>query len=325
MPEPEAPPETGAAALVGDDGWLFVRDDRHLTQDQLRGQRLLSREEIEAKRDILASRHNRLRELGIPYLPAVAPIKERLVGEFLPRGVSLARRRPGTQLNKALVEVNGGELFDLLPALRHAKGAAPLFDRTDSRWNHRGAFFAYRSLMKEAGKRVLALEPLLPEEAHFVTVSRFRGDLAEKPKFTLTDEGLVPADDDGAWEEETEEVNVAELRAQRMPALSHLEVTGDRAPHVYEVPDAGGMPRGMLIGDSWCLALIPWLAEHFSRLVFLWTPHMPLEAIELEAPDILFYVVGERSLAQLEDVPPSEGDSASRARGEEPNGEGSTA
>ena len=56
------------------------------------------------------------------------------------------------------------------------------------------------------------------------------------------------------------------------------------------------MPRAVLIGDACCLPLIQLLAEHFSRFVFLWTVDPPLEAIELEMPDIVIQVVSERFL-----------------------------
>jgi hypothetical protein len=47
------------------------------------------------------------------------------------------------------------------------------------------------------------------------------------------------------------------------------------------------------MGDSSCLNLIPWLAEHFSRFVFLWTTQPPYEALELEMPDVLIHVASE--------------------------------
>ncbi len=296
VPEKEEPPDPGDCALIGKDRWLFLRDDRNLTLSQLRGRRLLSRKEIEGRQEALTARHARLRELGIPTVVAVVPMKERVYGELLPDGVHISATRPVTQINAALRDVNGGALLDLLPDLRRARRHGEVFNRTDSRWNHRGAFFGYRALLKEASKAVISLEPLLPAEATFVRVPGFRGDLAGKPKVSLVDDGFVEDADHEQWEEDVDEVDASTLRARRMPAPEHLEVSPTRAPHLYEIADAEELPRAVVLGDSSCLQLIPWLAEHFQRLAFLWTSALPLEAIELEMPDVLFHVVTERFL-----------------------------
>jgi acetyltransferase AlgX (SGNH hydrolase-like protein) len=296
--EDEPPPDPGAAALVGSDGWLFLHDEANLSLEQLSGGPLLEAGAVRRCRDEVAERHRRLCELRIPYLFAVAPLKERLYGKFLPSGLVLETRQPVRQVNAALCDVNGGDVVDLLPALRAGRRAARVFPRTDSKWSDRGAFFAYRVLMKEAGKRLIDLdEPLLPEEGRFLSRAGFCGDLAEKPKLAFVDGGLAPLEeDDGPWEEEIEVADVSDLRALRMPAPEHLEVTPSQAPRLYEIADAADLPRAVLVGDVSCLPLIQWLAEHFSRFVFLCAAEPPLETIELEMPDIVIHVVSERLL-----------------------------
>ena len=89
------------------------------------------------------------------------------------------------QVNNALRATNGGEILDLLPTLIHGRRSGPVHPRTDSSRGDRGAFFAYRELMKEAAKRVIELEePLLLEDAVFVPREGFRGDLATKAQAT---------------------------------------------------------------------------------------------------------------------------------------------
>jgi hypothetical protein len=297
VPAEEPPPDPGAAALVGKRDWLFACDDANLTLAQLRGEPLLPAAALTRRREALAERHQRLRSLRIPYLFAVAPMKERLYGKFLPEGLCLHPDQPVRQLNAALRDHNDGEIVDLTPDLGAARRGGGVFPRTDSNWSDRGAFFAYRKLMKEAGKRIVDLgDPLLPGEAGLLPREPYRGDLAAKPKFDFLDGELTPRDDDGSWEDEIEAGDVSRLRALRMPAPEHLEVTPGRAPHLYEIADAPELPRAVLVGDASCLALIPWLGEHFRRLVFLWAPEPPLEAIELEMPDLVIHVVSERLL-----------------------------
>ena len=177
-----------------------------------------------------------------------------------------------------------------------------MFSRTDSTWTDRGACFASRELIWEAGKRVIALgDPPPLDRASFATRGDHRGDLADKPRLEFRDGEYVPME---AVETPAEEIEVAEisaLRALRMPAPEHLEVTGERAPHLYEIEEAPELPRAVLVGDTHCLRLIPWLAEHFSRFVFLWAGlELPLETIELEAPDIVIQVVSESRLVHVE-------------------------
>jgi hypothetical protein len=297
VPEAEDPPDPGGAALVGKHGWLFPFDETNLTAAQLLGASLLPEAAVEGRRDAVAEHRRALKDLRVPYLFAVAPLKERVYGRFLPPGAGLDSERPTAQLDRALRAVDGGEVFDLLPALREARRAGRAFPKTGSAWSDRGAFFAYRELMREAGKRIVDLpDPLLPGEAAFAPRPGFRGDLGGKPKVRLADGEFVAAEAEGEWEEEIEVADVSRLRALRMPAPRHLEVTGERAPRLYEIAEEPMLPSGVLVGDACCLALIPWLAEHFRRFVFLWADELPLEAIELEMPDVVIHVLSERQL-----------------------------
>jgi len=298
VPEQEPPPDPGAAALVGRRGWLFLRDEANLTLDQLGGEPLLSSPRIEQRAELVAKRHRSLRALGIPYLFAVAPMKERLYEGLLPEGLGLDPRSPVEQVNRALRDESDGEILDLLPALQESLDGGEAFPKTASTWSDRGAFFAYRELMREARKRVMALgDPHPYDEADLVSREDFRGDLSEKPKFAFAAGEMAPAEtEDGEWEEEIEVAAPSGLRSMRMPAPEHLEVTPGRAPHLYEIAGEEELPRAVLVGDACCLPLIQWLAEHFSRFVFLWTPNLPLEAIELEMPDVVIHVLSERFL-----------------------------
>ena len=285
------------AALVGKRGWLFPCDGGGAAP-QPPGSSSFSAEQVERRCEELGERRRRLRTLRTPYVFAVAPRKERVYERFLPDGMALEADRLVRRANVLLRDKNDGEILDLLPALRAGRRAARVFPRTDSAWSDRGAFFAYRQLAKETGKCLIDLgEPLLPGEGRFVGRGSFRGDLAEKPKLTFAEGRLSPPEgEDRSWEEEIDVADVSELRSLRMPAPEHLEVTPGQAPHLYEIADAPNLRRAVLVGDACCLGLIPWLAEHFRRFVFLRSVELPFEAIELEAPDVVIHVLSERQL-----------------------------
>jgi hypothetical protein len=283
--------DPGAAALAGKDGWLFVKDERHLSDEKLTGAPLMSRQAAVGFAESLADRQRNLRELRLPYFLAVVPLRERFCEERLPDGVELHPRVPVAQVSGALRKSGSVGIVSLQRALTEAQRAGEPFSRTDSGWTDRGACYASRELLWEAGKRVITLDHPPPiDEATFASEGDYLGDLAEKPRFQLREKPRTAS-------EEIEIADVSKLRALRMPAPEHLEVTGRRAPQLYEIEEAPQLPRAVLVGDASCLKLIPWMAEHFSRFVFLWAGlELPLEAIELEAPDIVIQVVTESLL-----------------------------
>lgn len=285
------------AALVGKRDWLFPCEGDGAAPAPA-GPSPFSAEAIERRCTELGERRRSLRALRIPYVFAVVPSKEQVYQRFLPEPLAAGGDRFVRKANALLRDRNDGEIVDLLPALRAGRRASHVFPRTGSEWSDRGAFFAYRHLIKEAGKHLIELdEPLLPGEVRFVARDDFRGDLAEKPKLAFADGALAPADRGvDAWEEEIDVADLSGLRSLRMPAPEHLEVTPGHAPRLYEIADAPELPRAVLVGDACCLGLIPWLAEHFRRFVFLWSAEPPLQAIELEAPDVVIHVVSERLL-----------------------------
>jgi alginate O-acetyltransferase complex protein AlgJ len=284
-------------ALIGKLGALFLCADRNLTLEQLSGTRRLSEEDVAAHVNALVERNDCFSKLGVPHVFAVVPMKERVYAELLPAGLSVsdAKRTPA-QLSQALRDVDGCDLLDLLAPLRDARRHGRIYHLTDTHWNDRGAFFGVRALLKEAAKQTTGLR--LPAAADMRLVRRhdFRGDLADKPKVALVGTKLVPCADQEPGTEEIEVVDPRSLRARRRQPDEHLHVSATRPPQLFEVPDAPDLPRCVLVGDSFCLMLLPWLAECFSRLAFMWTPEPPLEAVAAERPDLVLHVKAERFL-----------------------------
>jgi hypothetical protein len=65
------------------------------------------------------------------------------------------------------------------------------------------------------------------------------------------------------------------------------------------------MPKLVMNRDSYSNFLIPYLAEHFERSVYLWTPVFNAEVIKAEMPDIFMTEMLERFMLDLTmDNPP---------------------
>jgi len=284
-------------ALIGKLGALFLCNDRNLTLEQLSGARSLSEEDVEAHVGALVERREGFSKLGVPYVFAVAPMKERVYAELLPDGLSSNdTERTPAQLSRALRDVDGCELLDLLAPLRDARRHGRIYHLTDTHWNDRGAFFGVRALLKEAAKHIDGLRLPSPADLRLTRRGDFHGDLADKPKVALVGRDLMPCAEQDPWTEEIDVIDPRSLRARRRPPDEHLHVSATRPPQLFEIPDAPDLPRCVLVGDSFCLMLLPWLAECFSRLAFMWTPEPPLEAVTAERADLVLHVKAERFL-----------------------------
>ena len=145
-------------AIVGTDGWLYYTGpasekilDRHV-----RGRDPLSQAELELLRRTLVERTRHFRNIGAKYVLAIAPNKESIYPEYLPAWVG-PKVGPSRldQLMADLKSVPEVTVIDLRPGLIADKNAAPLYFKTDTHWKSRGAYAAYREIIR-------VLEPEFP-------------------------------------------------------------------------------------------------------------------------------------------------------------------
>jgi alginate O-acetyltransferase complex protein AlgJ len=301
VPLRRARPQTDEVrALIGREDWLFLVGDTNATVEQLAGTRTLSPSDIRSHVDSVTDRAERLAAQGVAHLLAFAPMKERVYRELLPAGLVVRDDlRPAALLTQALCGVPGCEPLDLLPVLRAARSHGDVYSHTDHHWNSRGAFYAAQALLREAGGRLPGIAPLPADAARFVPDPFFGGDLAEKPKVALVN-GVFTSIPDGErdWSEVVDRVDRTQLHACEVEPERHLRRSPTRAPLAFERADASWLPRCLLVGDSFCLDLLPWLAECFSRLAFVWLADPPLDLVEAERPDLLLEVKSERFLVR---------------------------
>ena len=161
---------------MGREKWLFLRQEQQV-QDYRRRARL-TEEELERWRRALVGRREWLAARGIRYLFTVSPDKASIYPEMMPDWLRPAQGPSRIeQLMAWLEEKSDFRLHYPREALLARKGEGLLYFRTDSHWNHLGAYHAYRDLMQRVarllpGKAPHPLEIYLPRE------SRHRGDLA---------------------------------------------------------------------------------------------------------------------------------------------------
>jgi hypothetical protein len=177
-----------------------------------------------------------------------------------------------------------GVAVDLRPAIAAAKSRERVYHLTDSHWNARGALIAYQALITA----VRAQNPAVPPPWK-------RSDFEEAER---TSDGLDLARMIGLHHL-LREVDLALIPKRRRLAKvadpPGADVSAQLGRLVTAIPGSP-LPRAVVFGDSFTTALVPLLAEHFSRTVFLWQKDFVPEQVIDEGADVVIYEIASRHL-----------------------------
>ncbi len=271
--------------VVGKKGWLYytpapIGQDyervRPFTDDELAGWKL----QLEERRDWLAAR-------GILYYFVIAPDKQTIYPEMLPRAL---RRRHGPsrvdQLQAYLQTHSDFRILDLRGPLLEAKDRERLYCMTDSHWNDRGAYLAYRSLMTAVAASFPGLQPLPRSAFRDVSARGLGGDLAHML-------GL----DDRYHEDYLILAPRTPRQAHAVPVDPRWQLPAWRWPLLTERPGAR-LPRAVMFRDSFAACIVPFLSEHFRHIYYVRQEPEEFDyaLVEREKPDIVVQETVERKL-----------------------------
>jgi hypothetical protein len=56
------------------------------------------------------------------------------------------------------------------------------------------------------------------------------------------------------------------------------------------------LPRAVMFHDSFVVAMLPFLSEHFRRIAYVWDPDFHPDVVEREQPEIVLHELVERWL-----------------------------
>lgn len=264
-----------ATVWKGRDGWWFLAADGDVeatlneprfTPDELTAFRVT----LQHTADFLAAR-------GIAHVFVIAPGKPTIYPEGLPAG--LHPRPAPTRTDQLVSELRARStvtVVDLRDGLLAARGGAePLFHRTDTHWNDLGAAVGYRQILDALSGRVPRLAPPVGPDGYVLTpVAAGGGDLAWMLGLNFS---------------------MAERELHLTPTTPRrarvIEPAGDvkrfAVPRVVTVVDDPGLPRAVVYRDSFGSALVPFLAEHFSRMVTVWEYDVVPATIREEQPQVV--------------------------------------
>jgi hypothetical protein len=271
---------------IGQDGWLYYAGGGALEDDE--GLRPFGPEELDGWQRALEARREWLAAHGIHHLVVIAPNTQSVYPEYLPRAHGDVGRP--SRLDQLMERVRAGsplDVIDLRETLRQARTRERVYQRTDSHWNDRGAFAAYQRIMQRVSGWYPAATPFARDAFEDIVEEGPGGDLARMI-------GLV----DAYREEELALRPRLPRRARRAETgflRSHLD--GPGRPRAFEVDDST-LPRAVMLHDSFGRALIPFLSEHFRRILYLPGHDLAPRVIEREGPDLVIEELVERRLLE---------------------------
>jgi hypothetical protein len=273
--------------VVGRRGWLFLGDSAPVAQ--YRGTARFTQGELHRWRQVLVQWRDWLAGQDIAFLVVFVPNKHSLYPEFMP--ASLPRVSDESQLSQLvrfLEDTSDLPVLDLRGPLEAAKARARIYHKTDTHWNDRGAYAAYRAILGALAEQL----PRLAEDAPVpVRLEEFDGPGMGLARMVGLDEVigehyvfLHPTRPRAAIEPEQRALFEDRTRRQ-LP----LEMgTGD--------PE---LPRALMVRDSFANALIPYLSESFERILYVWERSIDPALVERERPDVVIFEMVERFIGQV--------------------------
>lgn len=281
--------------VIGDDEWMYYKAEG--VQETYENKQPLTQDTLRKMADVLEERQEWLALQGIDYYIVFPPIKHTIYEEYLPpRFRRYYRESKLDQLINYLRENTTINVIDVRPTLLAAKGQekGPIYYRFDSHWNLLGGYYAYAEIMDAIRKD----HPNIPvpkkrSDYEWSESKTEEGDLVKLlslNSYFLRSE-VVPFPYDGYKAEH--------ILSEHYPTYESIH-----DPITYAQKDTT-LPTLAMNRDSYSNFLIPYMSEHFSRSVYLWTPLFNAEVIRTEQPDIFVTEMLERFIGDLTiDNPP---------------------
>ena len=269
------------SVLKGSNGWFFYADDKAI-EDYIADDPLTP-EALANWRAALTRARRWLTAQRVAYVFLLVPDKHAMYPEEMPSNVQ--RIGQMSRLDQFYGSTQDtGFIVDLRPALIAQRDRERIYQKTDTHWNERGAFVAYRTIIDAARVQHAAIPPPWTRE-DFDPVARDSEamDLAALMglKRVLREEDL--------------RMTPRRPRAAKVIEPKGAQPTDEEGRLVTEIPGSN-LPRAVIFRDSFASALVPFLSEHFSRAVYLWQNDFDAQVIEQEHPDIVIQQIVGRHL-----------------------------
>jgi len=291
--------------IVGREKWLFLGDRFNQVMARYRGQKIPSDGQIAAAVARYTDFERAAAQRGIPIVIGIAPDKQRIAPEFLPRWALPGKDGPGIVTVLSELAQNGIKLTWLLPAAEEAKKhlhPLPVAFEYDSHWNGASGFFTFKTIMRELEPRVAGL--FVPDADDYVFQTREgESDLTKillLPETPSTEVIAVPRRFHLPEQVTRTELSEVEPTTSRIPLTpSHLR--GASFPRLTLNPEAPLTGRVLMIADSFGTAVEPYFIQHFHETVRVPTAEIFERGAELLTlldrfrPSFVVFIITERA------------------------------
>jgi alginate O-acetyltransferase complex protein AlgJ len=283
----------------GADGWLFFGDEERRYDD---GTFAPTGAQLARLAAVYQARADWCARRGIAYVFVLVPNKSTVYARYLPSSVRHVTPTAGERLIP-LVRARGVHAIDLRTALTEAAAHATteLYSKGETHWNDAGAYVGYREIVRElrsAGAPHGAREMRL----HGSEVRDTIDPASLKPRIELADgdldrlAGITPLVHNDILRYDFPR----HAHEAAPPAYPGDPIAGAFIPAAYAVNDPR-LPKAVVFGDSFSIALRGFLAEDFSRTVILQhgiasALQFDRAAVEAEKPAVVIQELIERAL-----------------------------
>jgi alginate O-acetyltransferase complex protein AlgJ len=268
--------------LFGRDGWLYLQRDANDVIGQHTGKVRFDEDQLGRWHEVLRRRKEVCARHGAVWTCLVAPDKESVYPEHLPSSIKIAPRRPIDDFLDVAARAEAPVTYGRDVLLPH-KHEGDLYARTDTHWNHLGAYFIYHWLCQDLMRRGVPLQPVEDGALQW-------------------SEDVVPGDLGGKVEPEPIEGPMIRIRVD--PERGRLKFENGITNHgrvmMFEREGEPG-PSCVLFGESFADYLLVFLKETFQRLVFVHTNFLVEEVLAAERPDVVLSLPLERFLVRVPD------------------------
>jgi len=268
--------------LFGRDGWLYLQRDANDVIGQHTGRVRFDKEQLTRWHAVLKWRKEVCARYDAAWTCLVAPDKESVYPEHLPRSIQPVPRRPIDDFLAVAARAEAPVTYGRDVLLPH-KHEGDLYARTDTHWNHLGAYFIYHWLCQDLMRRGVPLV-LVEDDSLQWSEDVVAGDLGSKV--------------------EPEAIKGPIIRIRVHPERGRLGFDNGISNHGrvmrFEREGEPGLSC-VLFGESFADYLLVFLKETFQKLVFVHTNLLVEEVIAAERPDVVLSLPLERFLIRVPD------------------------
>ncbi len=287
-------------ALIAPGGWVFLVNDTHDFLSWQFGLKRWSRAQRRRVAEILAERQKLIG--SAPYLMFISPEKSVAYREYLPRRLDrlkLSRHRPAVLMTAMAPRA----VRYMADAFDRLKRFGLLYFRGDTHVNWLGAYHLYRIAIETVREAGIATPAPKTYGEMRSWVAGMEGDVyvqideAQKAEFEVEARLGRPR---GAMLELTIALSIRddEVKARTVEIPQDYAEIFDGRELIIKEQDDKSLPTAVVFRDSTATLSIDFLAEHFSRSVYVWHEgDVVADFLERERPDVVLHFVAERFLA----------------------------